>query len=182
MTGRFIAVVGPSGVGKDSVMHVMAESEARLTLARRVITRAADAGGEAFDEVSVTEFLRRKEAGAFSLSWDAHGLYYAIPASVEEKLNEGCDVLANLSRTALLSAKERFPFFAVINLTAERSVLAKRLKARGRETDAQIAARLDRAIDRLPEGIEAHHFDNSGPLEQTVLSALQQLYPVRAAQ
>jgi len=182
MTGRFIAIVGPSGVGKDSVMHAMAASEARLTLARRVITRAVDAGGEAFDEVSVTEFLRRKEGGAFSLSWDAHGLYYAIPAYVEEKLNEGCDVLANLSRTALLSAKERFPFFAVINLTAQRNILAKRLKARCRETEAQIAARLDRATAGLPEGIEARHFDNSGPLEQTVSATLQYLYPDRAAQ
>ena len=27
MTGRFIAIVGPSGVGKDSVMEALAEAD-----------------------------------------------------------------------------------------------------------------------------------------------------------
>ena len=48
MTGRFIAVVGPSGVGKDSVMQGMAARDPRIVLARRVITRPSDAGGEDF--------------------------------------------------------------------------------------------------------------------------------------
>ncbi|MEO0912102.1 MAG: hypothetical protein AAFY59_03810 [Pseudomonadota bacterium] len=39
MTGRFIAVVGPSGVGKDSVMAGMAARTGQLKLVRRVITR-----------------------------------------------------------------------------------------------------------------------------------------------
>ncbi|MGB0905008.1 MAG: phosphonate metabolism protein/1,5-bisphosphokinase (PRPP-forming) PhnN, partial [Mangrovicoccus sp.] len=39
MTGRFIAVVGPSGVGKDSVMAGLMERRPDLLLAKRVITR-----------------------------------------------------------------------------------------------------------------------------------------------
>lgn len=181
MSGRFIAVVGPSGVGKDSLMLAVAARAPQLSLARRVITRASDAGGEAFDAVSLAEFAARKSAGAFALSWQAHGLHYAIPVTVDTALAAGFDVLANLSRSALLAAQARFANFEVITLSAERSVLAARLKARGRETDAQIAARLDRAATGLPKGLRARDFDNSGPLEQTVQAVLAHLSAGRPA-
>ncbi|WP_417260693.1 phosphonate metabolism protein/1,5-bisphosphokinase (PRPP-forming) PhnN [Celeribacter sp.] len=180
MRGRFIAIVGPSGVGKDSIMQTMAALDPRIVLARRVITRPSDAGGEVFDGVSVAKFQALKAAEAFALSWEAHGLHYAIPMTVDAHLQDGRDVLANLSRAALIRAKDRFERFDVINLTAERDVLCARLAARGRETAAQIAGRLDRAATRLPDGIVALHLDNSGPLEQTAQSALDHLYPVRA--
>uniref|UniRef100_UPI0040482157 phosphonate metabolism protein/1,5-bisphosphokinase (PRPP-forming) PhnN n=1 Tax=Yoonia sp. TaxID=2212373 RepID=UPI0040482157 len=179
MTGRFIAVVGPSGVGKDSVMQRMAARDPRIILARRVITRPSDAGDEDFVGVTLPEFQARLSAGDFALSWEAHGLHYAIPATVEAQLQDGRDVLANLSRAALVEAKVRFARCEVINLTAARDVLAARLVARGRETSAQIAGRLDRASVALPEGIEALHLDNSGRLDHTVAAALDCLYPVK---
>jgi ribose 1,5-bisphosphokinase len=179
MSGRFIAIVGPSGVGKDSVMQAMAARDPRIALARRVITRPASAGGENFDGVTVAEFLARRDAGAFALSWEAHGLHYAIPIAVQAQLQAGHDVLANLSRAALLGAKDRFARVAVINLTADRDVLAARLAARGRESDTQIAGRLDRAAAGLPQCIAALHLDNSGTLDRTVQAALERLYPVR---
>jgi len=180
MSGRFIAVVGPSGVGKDSFMQAMAARDPRIVLARRVITRPSDAGGEDFDGVTIAEFQTCKDKGNFTLSWEAHGLHYAIPGTVTSPLQDGRDVLANLSRAVLISARERFARFDVINLTADRDVLAARLAARGRETDAQIAARLDRVAALLPDGIEPLHLDNSGSLDQTVQAALDRLYPVRA--
>lgn len=180
ISGRFIAVVGPSGVGKDSVMQAMAAGNPRMILARRVITRPSDAGGEDFDGVTLADFQRRKDAGEFALSWEAHGLHYAIPAAVIEHLHSGRDVLANLSRAVLVRATDRFERFDVIHLTAERDVLAARLAARGRETATQIAARLDRAAAPLPDDIVAFQLDNSGSLEQTVQAALGHLYPVKA--
>ena len=179
MTGRFIAVVGPSGVGKDSVMQGMAARDPRIVLARRVITRPSDAGGEDFVGVTLPEFQGRLSAGDFALSWEAHGLHYAIPATVEAQLQDGRDVLANLSRAALVEAKVRFARFEVINLTAACDVLAARLVARGRETSAQIAGRLDRASEAFPEGIDALYLDNSGRLDHTVAAALDCLYPVK---
>lgn len=180
--GRFIAVVGPSGVGKDSVMQAMAARDPRIVLARRMITRPSDAGGEDFDGLTVEEFHALHAAGAFALSWAAHGLHYAIPATVDAYLQEGRDVLANLSRAVLIRAKDRFAQFEVINLTADRDVLAARLAARGRETAAQIAGRLDRATVGLPDGIVALHLDNSGSLDLTVQTALDHLYPAVTAQ
>lgn len=180
MTGRFIAVVGPSGVGKDSVMAAMAARDPRISLARRIITRPADAGGECFDGVTEDEFETRKARGEFALSWAAHDLHYAIPATVTAQIASGQDVLANLSRAALVQARARFERVEIISLSADRTVLAARLSGRGRETADQIAGRLARVGLPLPDGMVAHHIDNSGPLAQTVRAASACLYPVSA--
>ena len=179
MSGRFIAIVGPSGVGKDSVMESLAARDPRLGLVRRVITRPGDAGGEDFDGVTPDEFHARAAQGDFALTWPAHGLHYAIPASVVDDLAAGRDMLANLSRAALPAAKAQFDSFMVIRLTAERDVLAQRLAARGREAADDIARRLARADDALPDGIAAASVDNSGDLDATVARILTLLYPVK---
>jgi len=178
MSGRLIAIVGPSGVGKDSVMQRAAARDPRIMLARRVITRPADAGGEDFDGVTVAQFQDRQAAGEFALSWSAHGLFYGVPASVDAQLANGCDVLVNLSRGVLVPARDRFARFSTIYLTASPEVLAARLSERGREDAEQIAQRLDRAQAALPEGITVQQIDNNGALDQAVEAVLAHLYPV----
>ena len=180
MTGRFIAVVGPSGVGKDSFMAAMAATTPRISLVRRVITRASDSGGEDFHSVSVAVFKDKKEAGDFALWWPAHGLYYGIPKDVDTALAQGKDVMANLSRGVLVQAEARFENMRVIALSADRQVLRQRLLDRGREDAAEVSRRLERAGYALPHEISAMHLDNSGPLAETVRRALNLLYPEEA--
>jgi ribose 1,5-bisphosphokinase len=177
MSGRFIAIVGPSGVGKDSVMAALAAQDPRLTLARRMITRPSEAGGEDFDGVSEAEFLKQEATGGFALHWQAHGLCYGIPAQVDAALSLGMDVLANLSRAVLLEAVERFSHVEVILLKTNRQVLSERLHARGRESAEDIARRLERADFSLPQGVNAHVIDNSGTLQDAIQAILQLLYP-----
>ncbi|MEY8837915.1 phosphonate metabolism protein/1,5-bisphosphokinase (PRPP-forming) PhnN [Cribrihabitans sp. XS_ASV171] len=176
-----MAVVGPSGVGKDSVMEVLAAREPRIRLVRRVITRAADAGGERFESVTEDEFARRRAAGAFALHWPAHGLHYGIPVEIDDMRRDARAVLVNLSRAVLAEAAQRFDDFAIISLTARPELLAERLAARGREDAAERARRLDRAAFSLPEGLsKVIEMDNSGPLDQTVDAILKLLQPERA--
>ncbi|SEO58413.1 ribose 1,5-bisphosphokinase [Salinihabitans flavidus] len=181
MAGRLIAVVGPSGVGKDSVMRAMAERRPDLHLVRRVITRTPDAGGEDFDPVSEEAFAARAARGEFALHWRAHGLCYGVPAGVVDVLDDGRDALVNLSRTALPEAAEKFRGLKVLALTAAPEVLARRLAARGRESEAEIAGRLARAGYAIPGGLDVIEVVNNGPLAQTAEAALAALYPaVRA--
>ncbi len=180
MSGRFIAVVGPSGVGKDSVLQALVVRDPRFVLARRVITRPSEADGEAFDGVSLKDFRARLAAGDFALNWAAHGLHYGIPASVDQTLNAGRDVLANLSRSVLVEAQRRFAKFQVLSLTADSAVLAARLTSRGRETPEDITKRLARSGTPLPAGLPVLELDNSGALDGAVTRALALLYPVSA--
>ena len=60
-------------------MQALASSITGFTLARRVITRSADAGGEDFEAATEDEFETLRAAGAFCLDWRAHGLRYGNP-------------------------------------------------------------------------------------------------------
>lgn len=176
-TGRFIAVVGPSGVGKDSVMAGLCAARPDLLRVRRVITRAPDAGGEDHEAVSDALFAARAAGGDFALHWQAHGLSYAIPREVQGVLDHGQDVLANLSRAMLARAAEVFGTLTVLHVTASPQVLAQRLAARGREGRAEIAERLARPAPDVPQGLPLVEVDNSGDLDGAVRAALAALYP-----
>lgn len=177
--GRLIAVVGPSGVGKDTVMRALLQARPEMHLVRRVITRQADAGGEAFDAVDEAGFRQMAERGAFLLHWEAHGLHYGIPARVRQILQTGGDAMVNLSRGVLAEAADRVPRLVVIHLTADPAVLAARLAERGREDAPDIARRLARADSALPPGTEAIAIDNGGALDDTVARILAALNPAR---
>ncbi|MBY6004530.1 phosphonate metabolism protein/1,5-bisphosphokinase (PRPP-forming) PhnN [Salipiger bermudensis] len=180
MSRRFFAVVGPSGVGKDTLMEALAARVPGLHLVRRVITRPESAGGEAFEGVSEADFEARVATGDFALHWRAHGLRYGVPASVDAVLAEGRPALCNLSRAVLPEAAERFAAMRVLHVTARPEVLARRLAGRGRESEDEIATRLARAGFPLPGGLDVVEIDNSGALEAAVAAALAALQPVRA--
>ena len=141
-------------------------------LVKRVITRAPELGGEDYTSVTVPEFKRHAELGEFAVHWGAHDLFYAIPQSVKARLAEGQTCLANFSRSALLRGADTFDDFKVLNITASRGVLANRLHARGRETEAQIEKLLKQADKPLPEGLDVVHLANEAQLDATVLQAL----------
>src|SRR5579863_6477078 len=126
-----VLVVGPSGAGKDTLLDAAKQALAgdpRFYFVRRVITRPADAGGEAHEAVTDEEFARRD----FALQWQAHGLRYGIPA---DALSDNRVAVANVSRTVIAEAVQRFAA-RVIEITASPAVLAARLGARGREDAA----------------------------------------------
>ena len=169
------AVVGPSGAGKDTLIAGALQRRPDLRLARRVITRPTEAGGEDFDGVTPAEFAARKARGEFALDWEAHGLRYAIP---HDQLRDG-DVIFNGSRAALPAAQARFPDLRVILVTASTPVLAARLAARGRESEADIRERLERATFDLPPGTRATVVANDGAVEEGVTRLLAALQPDR---
>ena len=86
--GAFVAVVGPSGAGKDTLIgyakaRLAEKGRGRFHFVRRVITRAADGSTEDHDTLSPMAFERAEADGAFALSWEAHGLCYGLPAEID---------------------------------------------------------------------------------------------------
>lgn len=167
MNGTFVAVVGPSGVGKDSLIGYartrLVDSE-RVVFVRRVVTRTADQGSEDHDSMDAAAFAEAERNGAFALNWEAHGLRYGLPIALERDLAAGRVVVANLSRAVIPALMERYPAALAVLVTAQREIIEQRLASRGRETAESIRNRLDRrAGDGLPASTV--QIDNSGALE-----------------
>jgi ribose 1,5-bisphosphokinase len=165
--GAMIAVVGPSGVGKDSLLAFAADALAGrddIAFVRRVITRPGDAGGEAHIAATSDDFATMRAAGAFAVTWQAHGLCYGVPVETVDAVRAGQTLVVNGSRAALADFRAVYPCFQGIGITASRDCLARRLAARGREGAEDIAARLDRPEPPLPDGVSLYLIDNSGEL------------------
>lgn len=170
--GRLIAVVGPSGAGKDSVIAGVLNAMRDLKPVQRTITRAAELGGEDYYSVSESEFIALRERGEFCLHWRAHGLQYGIPASVLSAVAKGESYIANLSRNVLTQAAEIFSDFIVLHVTATPQTLAKRLALRARESEEDIAARLARTAYPLPENLNVYRISNDGELQNAIDQAV----------
>jgi phosphonate metabolism protein PhnN/1,5-bisphosphokinase (PRPP-forming) len=162
-----VAVVGPSGAGKDTLMAgaraLIGPRDGRFRFVRRAITRPAEAGGEDHEPLDRHTFFQRRDAGGFALWWEAHGLLYGIPRDIDADLAAGRCVVANLSRRALAEADARYPLL-VLEITAPPEVLAARLAARGREDPGAVAERLAREAP-LPSSSRVHRVLNNGPPE-----------------
>lgn len=172
--GRLIYLVGASGAGKDSVlacMRTLLQPSDRIIVAHRYITRAADAGGENHVALSTPEFLQRRDAGCFALHWQSHGLHYGIGREVELWLGLGMRVVVNGSRAHVARLTEVCQQAEVVEIAASEPVIRDRLRARGRESEEAIAARLarNRALADCPAALRIR---NEGHLEDAARDLL----------
>ena len=178
MRGTLYLVVGPSGVGKDTLIDGAREAlsgETNVVFARRVITRQSDAGGENHEYASDGQFETRRGAGDFMLDWEAHGFKYAIPASYCGHLDRGRSVIANVSRSVIKNAIANYAPAVVLEISASPDILADRLKHRKRETEAEIRKRLSRQAAMIPTTAAKVTILNDGTPQDAVAEFIRAL-------
>jgi len=169
--GILFLVVGPSGVGKDSLIegahHVLGDDQS-YHFPKRIITRSEEAGGENHQAVTLADFERLEAEGAFMLSWQAHGHHYGISKSAEKALAAGRSVIVNVSRQIIDLARRHWAPVRIFVVSAPHAVLADRLAARGRETADAILHRLDRADAYNIEGDDVCEILNADRLDRAI--------------
>lgn len=174
--GALVLVVGPSGAGKDTLMggaRQMLAGDEGFVFARRVITRDAMAELEDHDSIDREGFAEARQRGDYALTWEAHGLCYGVPASIDDEIANGRTVIMNGSRRMIADAQARYPRCLVTLVTADPAVRAKRLAGRGRETEEEIAERLAHEGAPVPEDVEVVRIDNSGALDTAVAALVR---------
>ncbi|ERM02003.1 ribose 1,5-bisphosphate phosphokinase [Brucella intermedia 229E] len=177
--GCFVAVVGPSGgAGKDTIMdaaRVALAGDTRFHFVRRIITRPQMPGTEDHDSLDEAAFAKSAGEGAFSLHWQAHGLSYGLPKTLEDEIADGTVVIANVSRRVLGDVRRLYPSRSVVVITARPEVLAERLASRGRESREEIVARLAREVSFDDAAGDVVTIDNSGEVGLSTKAFLRHL-------
>lgn len=174
--GLLVLVVGPSGVGKDTVIEAVRDALAgdpMVVFPRREITRPAAAGGEDHIAVDIETFRARRAAGAYALSWEAHGLGYGVPAAIQRDLADGRTAIVNVSRGVLEEARQTLSPVQVLSLVVPAAVLRARLTERGRESEADIDRRIARAGAFEVSGPDVVTIVNDGPVAAAAARVIQ---------
>ncbi|WP_416906921.1 MAG: phosphonate metabolism protein/1,5-bisphosphokinase (PRPP-forming) PhnN [Polymorphobacter sp.] len=178
MTAPLILVVGPSGVGKDTLLagaRAALADDPAFVFARRDITRPPDPGGEPHNPVSAAEFAAIAARGGYLLHWQAHGLSYGLPIALEQARQQGRTVVANGSRATIAEARARLTPLRLVAVTAPPALLRARLAARGRETAPEIDARVARAAAHPVSGDDVIEVVNAGTVEDGVAALIAAL-------
>lgn len=173
-----ILIVGPSGAGKDTLLDaVRAETatNSSIVFARREITRPATPGGEHHLPIDAETFARRRDAGAYALCWEAHGLCYGISTEIETALDDGLTVVASVSRTVIETAARRYRL-RVVEITAPARILQERLQGRGRESERDIANRLARTMP-IANDVDIISVVNDGTIAEGCAKLLAAISP-----
>lgn len=176
MTGTLFLIVGPSGVGKDTLIDgakAVLAANASYYFPQRFITRPQDAGGEDHLAIDAAAFEAKRLKGEFALHWRAHGLSYGVAADIAARLEQGQHVVVNVSRAILDEARHRFSPVVVVSITAPSEIIEGRLVARGRETAAEIAERIARAASYDVSGDDVVQLSNDASMEVGVAKLLE---------
>lgn len=179
-TGVLFLVVGPSGVGKDTLIDAARETlgdTAPFVFAGRVVTRPREAGGEAHEAMTEAAFAKAEADGEFAVTWGAHALRYGVSHDALAPLAARRNVVVNVSRTAIDAFAALASQVVVLAVTAPADVVRARLEARGREDAADVAARLARDVP-MTGALSIVAIDNGGDLASGTgrfVSALLQL-------
>jgi len=151
--GALVVVVGPSGAGKDTLIglaRTLCADDPRVVFPPRIVTREASAA-EDHDSIAPAGFDAASGEGAFAFWWEAHGLKYALPATIDAQITRGHTVVCNVSRGILSAVRSRYAHVTVVLVTAPQEVLAARLGARGREGGGAVTERIARAAPDIED-------------------------------
>jgi len=176
-SGLLVFVVGGSGVGKDSLLigaQQALEGNQSFHFPKRLITREAVAELEDHDSISFDDYTRMVIEGEAALNWQAHGLGYIIPKSIEDELRAGRIVVCNVSRSIIEAAARTYPV-RIVNIVAGLDLRAHRLAARGREKEQDIKKRLARTPTKLPQSVPVTEISNDKTLSEGIAAMTQLL-------
>lgn len=148
--GTLFVVTGPSGAGKGTVLSRVFQQIEKLHFSVSATTRAPREGevdGVNYHFMTKEQFESLIAQDRFLEHAQYVGNYYGTPmAPVEEKLEQGIDVLLEIEVQGALKVMEKCPD-AVSVFIAPPSLdeLASRLRGRGTETEETITKRLNTA-------------------------------------
>ena len=175
MTGFPILLSAPSGGGKTTIARALLGRRPDLGYSVSCTTRAprpAEVQGRDYYFMSRAEFIAERERGAFAESAEVHGnLYGTLRSEVDRVLSGGKHVVMDIDVQGAVQFQRAFPqAVTIFILPPSAEVLLDRLRARKTESPAQLAARLQSALQELQQVDEYEYVIVNDDLERAVAS------------
>ncbi|KKD00115.1 MULTISPECIES: guanylate kinase [Photobacterium] len=154
--GTLYIVSAPSGAGKSSLINALLETNPTYDMKVSVShttrgMRPGEVHGVHYNFVSVEEFKELAAQDAFLEHAEVFGNFYGTSRLwIEQQLNKGIDVFLDIDwqgaqqiRTLMPQAK------SIFILPPSKDELERRLNARGQDSEAVIARRMDEARSEI---------------------------------
>lgn len=154
--GKLLVISGPSGAGKSTVVFKAIEGRSDVCFSTSVTTRAPRPGEVDGREYFFIDFKRFHEMVKNDELLE-HAEYvtncYGTPrAYVEQRLNEGMNVVLDIEILGARQVKKKMPGAVLIFIAPPSLVeLERRLRGRGTDTEEAILGRLARARQEYKE-------------------------------
>lgn len=150
MSGSLFVVAAPSGAGKSSLVNALLEHDTNLVLSISTTTRAMRPGevqGREYHFVSRDTFIAMRSHGDFLESAEVHGNLYGTSRSwIETEMQGGRDIILEIDCQGAAQIKQMFAdVVSVFILPPSHAELARRLRDRGTDSEAEIARRMANA-------------------------------------
>lgn len=159
--GIVIALSGPSGVGKGTIISKVLELSCGIKHSVSVTTRKPRKG----EKEGVDYYFKNKEefekmlSGNEILEYDTYceNYYGTLLAPIKESVEKGVDIIMDITVPGSLSVIEKLPdVVSIFLLPPSYSELKRRLEKRGTEDKKTLEMRLEKASDEIRM---ARHFE-----------------------
>lgn len=146
--GLLFVLSGPSGAGKDAVLHRMEELSFPFHRVVTVTTRPQRPGekyGVDYYFTSEAQFQQMVQRGELLERAEVYGRWYGTPKQqVKEALDEGQDVILRVDVQGAATVRSLMPEAVLIFLTSPSMEYEERLKQRQTESDGEQRLRMGR--------------------------------------
>lgn len=171
--GKILIITGPSGVGKDTVMNSLVSKHPEFRFCRSVTTRDKRPGeteGVSYYFISVEEFNRMDDSGELIESIEYLGNKYGTRYDeINNTIESGNNLVMILEYHGMTQIQSEYPddVVNVFMLPPSIKELERRIRNRGRDTEEQIAERLNNARNEIATSKEYSYFVINKDVEQT---------------
>lgn len=176
--GRLIVLSGPSGVGKDTVLHQLRTLDPSLRYSVSYTTRAPRPGetdGVSYSFIDEPTFRAMAERGEF-LEWaEVHGsLYGTAEERVKRALERGEDIVLKIDVQGAAWIRPRVEGAVFIFLMPpSEEELRRRLRSRDTEDEAAVELRARNAVAEMAQGAAYDHCVVNDDVERAAREILE---------
>jgi guanylate kinase len=171
--GTLFTVCAPSGAGKTSLVNALVASMDNLTVSVSHTTRQPRPGeknGVNYHFVTEDDFIHMLTCNLFLEHAQVYDHYYGTSQRwLLEHLHTGTDVILEIDWQGAQQVRRLKPdTVTIFILPPSREVLERRLRSRGKDSEAVIAQRLQAAVDDISHYVEFDYLVVNDDFSQAV--------------